>query len=490
MSLKREGDFLDLERSAGDVLMISLLEARLDKGLVSDRRRSLGRALLGVFVGDDPALFTVLIVFSGLWRSRAVNEALVLGWRLGRVGNVELLNELVGSVTLGERAKVMLALDEALIEVDLVGGAGAFLSSLNSAAVFLFDLNIAAGMVFLVAEPRTKLEFVEGVEGVVSPEDLDEEFRFSDVWEARGERVDSLDLVVRLVVALVLEFSLPMLLLEAWRVRVDGTFKIFLLLRDAVKRAVTWAAVEFTLRPAVGACRLLLLVGSLLDDDEDLLESPESERDVTGADRLDAGVVVRLLGPIDFLTGDVGSDGFPGLIDVVRSGGVGGLSPLSFLTAFLFMFKVSGIAFVGFSADSTASVHTPILESSDVGVFAERASSSSADLLCTRLSMLRAKLDSSKASQLALLLNSFLGKVGVPGGSSESKVLLIDVRCEPLGSDMLSVSKPSSLPIESVSALSVSAAKGPSIMSGPSDKSPLLGRNVLVGGDQPSSLLL
>lgn len=76
-----EGDFLELglERSVEEVSIISLLEARLDKGLVSDRGRSLGRALLGVFTGDDPALFTVLIILSGLCKSRAVKDALVFG---------------------------------------------------------------------------------------------------------------------------------------------------------------------------------------------------------------------------------------------------------------------------------------------------------------------------------------------------------------------------------------------------------------------------
>lgn len=55
-----------------------------------------------------------------------------------------LLDESV-SVTLGGRDKVILALedpDDALMDVDLAGGAGAFLSSLDSAALLLFDLRI------------------------------------------------------------------------------------------------------------------------------------------------------------------------------------------------------------------------------------------------------------------------------------------------------------------------------------------------------------
>ena len=206
-------------------------------------------------------------------------------------------------------------------------------------------------------------------------------------------------------------------------------------MREAVRRAVTCSALSLTLilLPAVGASRLvLLLVGSLLEEDDDLFESPESERDVTGAARLDAAVVVvRLLNPIGFLVrAVVVRAGLPGLIDVVRSGGVGGRSPLSFLIAFLSLFGLS----VGEPDFRTESLGNR--ESSDVGVLADKLSSSSADLhsklanslFWTRLSMLLAKLGSSEASLLLLLLVSFRGIVGVPGGSSESRVLLIEVR--------------------------------------------------------------
>lgn len=132
---------------------------------------------------------------------------------------------------------------------------------------------------------------------------------------------------------------------------------------------MTCAAVELTLRPGVAACRLLLLVGSLLEDEDDLFESPESERVATGAARREAVVVVeRLVRPVDFLLAEADRDGFPGLMDVVLSGGVGGRSPLSFLTAFLSLLGVSGTVVIVFPA------------SSDVGVLADRPSSSSADL--------------------------------------------------------------------------------------------------------------
>lgn len=121
-----------------------------------------------------------------------------------------LLRESEGSLPLERRFKVLLPTDVDLIEVDLVGGAGAFFSSLNSAAVFLLWRYVAAGMVALVAEFLSKLDI-----GVVSPEDLEEELRLREDWETNGERPDTLVLGVRFTVALVLEVSLPILLLEA-----------------------------------------------------------------------------------------------------------------------------------------------------------------------------------------------------------------------------------------------------------------------------------